>query len=101
MKKTLEKLKAVNERIFLIKDKIEKSGNILLPFGGKDGHNAPPYTGVIFSVGPDVEDPDYQPGVRILFHDLAGFTIELDGQKIYSIRERDVAAIIEKNIEIL
>ncbi len=101
MKKTLQKIKAVNERIFLIKDKVEKSGSILLPFNAKEGHNAPPYTGVIFSVGPDVEDPDYKPGTRILFHDLAGFTIELDGEKIYSIRERDVAAIIEKKIEIL
>ena len=84
MKKTLKKIKA--------------RSILLLP---KDGFNSPPYTGVIFSVGPEVEDPDYKAGVRILFHDLAGFTIELDGQKIYSIREQDVAAIIEKKITII
>ena len=101
MKKTLKKINALKDRIFVTKDVIEKMGNILLPFNGKDGHNAPPYTGTIISLGPEVKDSDLEIGTRILWHDLAGFTIELDGKKIYSIREQDVAAIVEKNSEII
>ncbi len=99
MKKTLQKLKPLGKRIFLIKDKLEKtaSGILLLQ---KEGNNAPPYTGTIIAVGPDVEDKDYTEGVRVLFHDFAGFEIEHEGDKIYSIRDHDVAAIIEKNIQI-
>lgn len=101
MEKNLKKIKAINDRIFLTKDVIEKTGSILLPFNGKDGYNAPPYTGTIISVGPDVKDTDYQVGTRILFHDLAGFTIELGNEKVYSIREQDVVAIVEKSSEII
>tara|TARA_R110002060_G_scaffold59154_2_gene69032 strand:+ start:549 stop:863 length:315 start_codon:yes stop_codon:yes gene_type:complete len=97
--KKLKNIKAIGERVFLTKDEVSESvgGIILLT---KEEHNLPPYTGTIICVGHKVEDPDYQPGVRVLFHDLAGFEFEFEGQKIYNIRERDIAAIVEKNVTI-
>ena len=67
----------------------------------EDEHNAPPYTGTVISVGPKITDPDIAVGARLLWHDLAGFNIDMDGEKIYSIREQDVVAVVEKNSEIL
>tara|TARA_R100000908_G_scaffold59783_1_gene36574 strand:- start:1376 stop:1681 length:306 start_codon:yes stop_codon:yes gene_type:complete len=101
MKKTLNKINALNDRIFLTKDIITETGGIILPAYGKDEHNAPPYTGTVISVGPKITDPDIAVGARLLWHDLAGFNIDMDGEKIYSIREQDVVAIVEKNSEIL
>jgi co-chaperonin GroES (HSP10) len=99
MKKKLKNIKAIGERIFLIKDIVSESlGGILLL--SNEEVNLPPYTGTIISVGNKVEDEDYKPGVRVLFHDLAGFEFEYEGQKIYNIRERDIAAIVEKNVTI-
>lgn len=94
-------IKAIKNRIFLKKDEYpEKIGLIYVP--KLEGQHAPPYSGTILSVGSDVEDNDYIEGARILFHDLAGTEFEIDGEKIFSIRENDVLAIIDdKNIEII
>lgn len=94
-------IKAIKNRIFLKKDEYpEKIGLIYVP--KLEGQYAPPYSGTIISVGSDVEDEDYKEGVRILFHDLAGTEFEVDGEKIFSIRENDVLAIVDdKNIEIV
>ena len=83
----------------MIKDKITETtaGIILLT---KEGHNLPPYSGTIVAVGDKVEDEDYQEGIRVLFHDFAGFEFEYKDKKYYSIREKDVTAIIEKKITI-
>ena len=83
----------------MIKDTITETaaGIILL---SKEGHNIPPYTGTIISVGDAVEDEDYLEGVRVLFHDLAGTQVEYNGTKYYNIRENDIVAIVEKNITI-
>jgi len=59
-----------------------------------EGQYAPPYSGIIISVGEAVEDKDYQPGTRVLFHDLAGTEFECEGEKIFSIRENDITAIL-------
>ena len=86
-------IKAIKNRIFLKKDEQpEKIGNIYVP--KQEGQYAPPYSGTILSVGEEVEDTDYQPGVKVLFHDLAGTEFEYNGEKIFSIRENDVTAII-------
>lgn len=92
-------LTALGNRILLIKDKIpEYKGELWVPT--KDELYAPPYSGVIISVGPDVEDPDLVEDVRVSFHDLAGIEFDYGDQKIFSIRENDVTAILEKNLEI-
>ena len=97
--KNFKNIKAIGERVFLIKDIVSESlGGILLLTN--EEVNLPPYTGTILAVGNKVEDEDYKPGVRVLFHDLAGFEFEYEGQKIYNIRERDIVAIIEKNVTI-
>ena len=97
--KKFNKIKAIKDRILLIKDTITETaaGIILL---SKEGHNIPPYTGIIISIGDAVEDEDYVEGMRVLFHDLAGTGVEYDGTKYYNIRERDIVAIVEKNITI-
>jgi len=93
-------IKAIKNRIILIKDEQpDKIGLIYVP--KLEGQHAPPYSGTIISVGPDVEDTDYEEGVRVLFHDLAGTEFEVDGQKVFSIRDNDVTAILfDKNIQI-
>ena len=94
-------IKAIKNRIFLKKDEYpEKIGLIYVP--KLEGQYAPPYSGIILSVGSGIEDADYKEGAKILFHDLAGTEFEVDGEKIFSIRENDVLAIIDdKNIEII
>jgi co-chaperonin GroES (HSP10) len=86
-------MKALKNRIFLKKD--EDSGKIGEFFVPKtEGMYAPPYSGTILCVGPDVTDTDFKEGVKVSFHDLAGVEIELDGEKIFSIRDIDVTAIL-------
>lgn len=94
-------IKAIKNRIFLKKDEYpEKIGSVYVP--KLEGQYAPPYSGVIISVGEDVNDDDYIEGARILFHDLAGTKFEVDSNQIFSIRENDVIGIIkDKNIKIV
>ena len=87
-------IKAIKNRIFLKKDEQpEKIGSIYVP--KSEGQYAPPYSGVILSVGEDIEDSDYKVGMTVLFHDLAGTEFTYNGEKIFSIRYSDVTAIIE------
>jgi co-chaperonin GroES (HSP10) len=94
-------IKAIKNKIFLKKDEFpEKIGLIYVP--KVEGQYAPPYSGTIISLGGDITDEDYQVGARVLFHDLAGTEFEIAGEKIFSITENDVMAIIKnKNIKIL
>ena len=86
-------IKAIKNRIFLKKDEQpEKIGSIYVP--KTEGQYAPPYSGNIISVGEDVQDNDYQVGVKVYFHDLAGTEFEHNGEKIFSIRENDITAIL-------
>ncbi len=94
-------IKAIKNRIFLKKDEYpEKIGLIYVP--KLEGQYAPPYSGTIISIGPDVKDRDYQIGVKVLFYDLAGTEFEINGERIFSINENNVLAVInDKNIEII
>lgn len=94
-------IKAIKNRIFLKKDEYpDKIGLIYVP--KLKGQYAPPYSGTIISVGSEVSDKDYQEGIKVLFHDLAGTEFEVGGEKIFSIRENDVLAIVDdKNIKII
>lgn len=93
-------MKALNNRIFLIKDDIIcDRGNIYIPKSNE--LYAPPYSGTIINVGPNVKDPEYKEGIRITFHDIAGVELLLpNDKKIFSIREKDVTSIIDNNVSI-
>jgi|TARA_R100000479_G_scaffold174482_1_gene122798 chaperonin GroES len=92
-------IKPLGNRIFLLKDKqLEKKGEIILL--KKEGEMAPPYGGTIIAIGDGVEDKDYKVGMKVLFHDLAGLEFEYNGEKVLSLRERDITAIIDKKVQI-
>lgn len=94
-------INAIKNRIFLKKDEYpEKIGLLYVP--KIEGQFAPPYSGTILSIGPDIKDDDYTVGVKVLFHDLAGTEFEINGEKIFSITELDVLAVVlDKNIQII
>jgi len=93
-------LKPLGNRIFLKKDKQpDRKGNIILL--KKDGMFAPPYSGMIIGVGDGVEDKEYQIGIKVLFHDLAGTEFKYDGNTVFSLREKDITAIIDKKIHVV
>ena len=94
-------IKPLGNRIFLKKDEQpEKSGEIILL--KQEGMFAPPYSGTVVSVGDGVEDKEFKPGVKVLFHDLAGTEIIYEGETYLNLRERDITAIIlDKNVQIV
>jgi co-chaperonin GroES (HSP10) len=87
-------MKALNNRIFLKKDEDSgKIGEFFVP--KKEGMYAPPYTGTVICVGPEVKDLDIKEGVKVAFHDLAGVEIIVEGENIFSVRYTDITAILE------
>jgi len=93
-------IKPLGNRIFLIQDEQpEKKGNILLL--KKDGAFRPPYGGMIVGIGDSVDDTEYKIGSKVLFHDLAGMEIKYKDQTIISLREKDITAIIDKNVQVV
>ena len=92
-------IKPLGNRIFLIKDEQrEKKGDIILL--KKEGEFAPPYAGTILAIGDGVEDKDYKVGIKVLFHDLAGTEFKFNDERVLSLRERDITAIIDKKAKI-
>jgi co-chaperonin GroES (HSP10) len=93
-------LKPLGNRIFIKKDlQPDRKGSIILL--KKDGMFAPPYSGLIISVGDGVADKEYQIGIKVLFHDLAGTEFKYDGNTVFSLREQDITAIIDKKIHVV
>ena len=93
-------IKPLGNRIFLKKDEQpDRKGNIILL--KKEGQFAPPYSGIITGVGEGVEDKDFKIGIKVLFHDLAGSEIKYNGETVLSLRERDITAIIDKNVQVV
>jgi co-chaperonin GroES (HSP10) len=93
-------LKPLGNRIFIDKDQQpDQKGSIILI--KQDGMYAPPYSGLIIGVGDGVEDKEYQIGIKVLFHDLAGTEFKYDGKTVFSLRENDITAIIDKKIQIV
>jgi len=93
-------MRAIKSKIIVIKDKYpEKIGNIYVPI--KKGSHAPPYSGIIRSVGETVKDTDLKEGVRILFHDLAGIEIEYNNEMLIILDESSVVAVVENNMKII
>lgn len=93
-------IKPLGDRIFIKKDEqLNKIGHIIL--AKKEGMHAPPYSGLITGIGLDVVDNEYQIGMKIIFHDLAGVEYKYKGNTIFSLREKDITAIIDKNVQIV
>ena len=94
-------IKPLGNRIFLKKDpQPEQKGEIILL--KKEGMYAPPYAGTITGIGSEVEDKDFQIGTRVLFHDLSGTEFEHNKETVFSLRERDITAIIlDKNVVVV
>ena len=93
-------IKPLGNRIFLKQDEQPgKKGSIILL--KKDGQFAPPYAGTIIGIGESVKDTDFKIGMKVLFHDLAGMEIKYNKEIILSLRERDITAIIDKNVQIV
>jgi len=92
-------IKAITNRILLKKDEpIKKKGSIHLV--KKEGMYAPPYSGVVISIGPNVKNSDIKEGYRITFTDMAGVEFNVNGETIFSIRENDVTSIIGHDVNI-
>lgn len=80
-------LKATNNYIFLIRDKVEKeAGGLMLTEKGR----VKPHTGTIKSVGSLVRDQEIKRAKngKAMFHPQVGFEIELDGQ-VYLVCQGD------------
>ena len=93
-------LKPLGSRIFIKKDEQpDKKGSIILL--KQDGMYAPPYSGIIIGVGSGVKDNEYKIGMKVLFHDLAGTEFKYNGKTVFSLREKDITAIIDKNIQVV
>lgn len=92
-------IKALNNRILLKKDKaITKRGSIHLI--KTEGMYAPPYSGVIISVGDNVKDSDIKKGKRVTFTDMAGVEFDINDETIFSIREQDITSVIDHGVSI-
>jgi co-chaperonin GroES (HSP10) len=94
-------INAIKNRIFVKKDEYpDKIGLIYVP--KLEGQHAPPYSGTVISVGPDVTDDDIKVGCKLLFHDIAGTEFTFNEEKIFSIRDIDVIGIVmDENLNIL
>jgi co-chaperonin GroES (HSP10) len=94
-------INAIKNRIFVKKDEYpDKIGLIYVP--KLEGQHAPPYSGTVISVGPDVTDDDIKVGCKLLFHDIACTEFTFNEEKIFSIRDIDVIGIVmDENLNIL
>lgn len=86
-------IKAVNNFIFVIRDKTEaeKSG-LLIPSVGREK----PHQGSVLSVGSLVKDKEIKSGKgkKVLFHKGVGFEIDYEGQTYLVLNEQEVIAIV-------
>ena len=95
--KKIQELKAIKNRIFLIKDSPNQyQGDIYL--NKKDCLYAPPYSGKIIAVGNNIKDDDLKIGVRVTFHDLAGVEFKYNGNTVLSIRKNDITSVIGNDV---
>lgn len=75
----IEKLQAVNEFIFIIKDEAETSyGGLQLP----ETSEKKPNTGEIISVGSNVMDKNVKKGRKAIFNKQVGSTIDIFEKEI-------------------
>jgi co-chaperonin GroES (HSP10) len=95
--KALIDLKPLHKWMIVRKDFREKSaGGVFIVRKTEER----PITGLILSVGSEVQSPELQPGVRILFKYAAGTTFEYEGEKLAKIHEADVDGIVPLDAEV-
>ena len=59
-----------------------------------------PYIGEVISVGSAITDPEIVPGARIAFNDLIGSPFEYNGVQYLLLSEKDIAAILKKDLKL-
>ena len=93
-------MQALGKNIIIKKESApERIGLIYIP-KGSDDEASPPYVGEVVSVGPAVTDPEIAPGTRVAFNDLIGSPFEHDGVQYLLLSEKNIAAILEKNLKL-
>jgi len=93
-------MQALGKNIIVKKESApERIGLIYIP-KGSDDETSPPYVGEVISVGPAVTDPEIAPGARVAFNDLVGNPFEHDGVQYLLLSEKNIAAILEKNLKL-
>ena len=93
-------MQALGKNIIIKKESApERIGLIYIP-KGSDDEASPPYVGEVVSVGPAVADPEIAPGTRVAFNDLVGSPFEHDGVQYLLLSEKNIAAILEKNLKL-
>jgi len=93
-------MQALGKNIIVKKESApERIGLIYIP-KGSDDETSPPYVGEVISAGPAVMDPEIAPGARVAFNDLVGNPFEHDGVQYLLLSEKNIAAILEKNLKL-
>lgn len=89
----MKHLKATNTFVWIIRDLTpSEKGGLLIPTSGK----VKPHTGIIFSVGGKVTDPDIKRGkaAKALFHKGVGFEIDFEDKTYLVLQEHEILAVI-------
>jgi co-chaperonin GroES (HSP10) len=93
-------MQALGKNIIVRKESApERIGLIYVPMGSDD-ETSPPYVGEVISAGPAVTDPEIEPGARVAFNDLAGSPFEHDGVRYLLLSEKNVAAVLKKDLRL-
>ena len=93
-------MQALGKNIIVRKESApERIGLIYVPKGSND-ETSPPYVGEVISAGPAVTDPEIVPGTRIAFNDLIGSPFEYNGVQYLLLSEKDIAAILKKDLKL-
>jgi co-chaperonin GroES (HSP10) len=93
-------MQALGKNIIIRKESApERIGLIYVPMGSDD-EISPPYIGEVISVGSAITDPEIVPGARIAFNDLIGSPFEYNGVQYLLLSEKDIAAILKKDLKL-
>lgn len=85
-------MKAIGNRLIIQPDpaKTTTATGMEIPAGSQEK----PVTGTVISKGDEVNE--VEAGDRILYNMFGGGTAEIDGEKVYFIRESDIILIIKQ-----
>lgn len=86
-------IKAVNNYIFVIRDKVElEESGLIIPSAGR----IKPHQGEVLSIGSLVKDREIKgsKGKKVLFHKGVGFEIDFEAKTYLVLNEAEVIAIV-------
>jgi len=90
------KLNPLNDRV-IIKPETKPEGLIVIPDEAKDK----PTVGEVIAAGPGITEKNgnfrattVKPGDRVLYGKYHGFEVDVDGQKLFTIKESEIIGII-------